>query len=201
MFEKHFVHMIDLVDFLMRVIQQHGSTLMRCLDCDNGFADSLLSRGVLSVEQHARIMNQSSCPRFQDQNTELISIMMSLDLNDDSVAGSFMDALIETGQMHVSNFIMDAGMFRLDLSRLLQNSLICSSCRLWDHALYLRDHALYLWDHALICSSCRLWDHALYLRDHALYLWDHALICSSCRLWDHALSVICDRFAKVCVCL
>ena len=89
-------------------IQDNIPTLIQCLDVDNGLADCLFSRGVLSPEQYERLTNKSFLPSPQEQNHELLSNMLPTRLKSKFACTMFMVALVETDQRHIFNFIMNS---------------------------------------------------------------------------------------------
>ena len=87
-------------------IQRNISKLIECLDVDNGLADCLISRGVLSSEQYQRLTNKSFLPSYQEQNRELLSKMLPSTLRSENKCKMFLSALLETEQRHIFNFLM-----------------------------------------------------------------------------------------------
>ena len=92
------------VEAMTDFIRRNESTLVECLDTENGFATCLLSKGVLNAEQHCRIINRISYPNYRDQNKALLDMLLPI-LITESSCNSFMQALIDTNQRHVFNFI------------------------------------------------------------------------------------------------
>ena len=100
--QLHFNHFP--VETMTDFIRRNESTLVECLDTENGFATCLLSKGVLNAEQHSRIINRISYPNYRDQNKALLDMLLPI-LITESSCNSFMEALIDTNQQHVFNFI------------------------------------------------------------------------------------------------
>ena len=89
-------------------IQENISRLIECLDVDNGLADCLFSRGVLSLEQYERLTNKSWWSSSQEQNRELLKNMLPSRFRSVSACKMFMAALVETDQRHIFNFIVNS---------------------------------------------------------------------------------------------
>ena len=107
---------------VMGFVQQNISSLIECLDVDNGLADCLFSKGVLTSEQYERLTNKSWWPTFQEQNRVLLSNMLPSRLVSMHMSKMFMSALVETDQGHVFNFInnsVDSVQFNEDDCRIL----------------------------------------------------------------------------------
>ena len=100
--QLHFNHFP--VEAMTDFIRRNESTLVECLDAGNGFATCLLSKGVLNAEQHCRIINRTLYPLYRDQNKALLDMLLPI-LITESSCNSFMEALIDTNQRHVFNFI------------------------------------------------------------------------------------------------
>ena len=84
---------------LAQTIEANLDRLLNFLDIDNGLADCLLSKGVLTLNEHGRLTDKHLWGAYQDQNLELLTkilIPKRVPLN------KFLDALNETGQKHVA---------------------------------------------------------------------------------------------------
>ena len=86
-------------------IEQNMSKLIECLDVDNGLADCLFSRDVITSEQYEKLSNKYCWVSYQEQNRELLSNMLPVRLESISVCKMFMAALVATDQRHIFNFI------------------------------------------------------------------------------------------------
>ena len=86
-------------------IRQNMSKLIECLDVDNGLADYLFSKQVLTSEQYEKLTNKSWWPSYQEQNRELLSNMLLHGLESIQACKKFLAALVETDQRHIFNFI------------------------------------------------------------------------------------------------
>ena len=93
-----------LTDF----VKQNMSKLIECLDVDNGLADCLFSRDVLTSEQYEKLTNKSWWSSFQEQNLELLSSMLPARLESEHMCKMLLAALIETDQRHIFNFISNS---------------------------------------------------------------------------------------------
>ena len=72
------------------------------------FADCLFSDGVVNEEQRNMLINQILYPSYQSRNKALLDMLIP-NLNIESTCNSFMEALVETDQRHVYNFIYPSG--------------------------------------------------------------------------------------------
>ena len=106
--KKTFQGIPDVYHCSAGIHQENISRLIECLDVDNGLADCLFSRRVLSLEQYERLTNKSFLPSSQEQNRELLTNMLPSRLKSISACKMFMAALVETDQRHIFNFIMDS---------------------------------------------------------------------------------------------
>ena len=87
------------------LIEQDKSTLVECLDVDNGLADCLFSKQVLTSEQYEKLSNKTRWDSYQEQNRELLSNMLPVRLKSEHLRKVFLAALVETDQRHIFNFI------------------------------------------------------------------------------------------------
>ena len=104
----NFSEILLFIILVTESIPENISRLIQCLDVDNGLADCLFSRGVLSLEQYERLTNKSFLPSSQEQNRELLTNMLPSRLKSISACKMFMAALVETDQRHIFNFIMNS---------------------------------------------------------------------------------------------
>ena len=86
-------------------IEQNMLKLIECVDVDNGLADYLFSREVLTSEQYEKLSNKTRWDSYQEQNRELLSNMLPQALESKQAYKMFLAALVETDQRHVFNFI------------------------------------------------------------------------------------------------
>ena len=84
----------------MEFIRQNQSAVEDTLESDDGLAEYLFSKNVLTYEQYDRIRKGSNWESYIEQNRELLSAIVS---DDDAVL--FTEALLGTNQRHVANFI------------------------------------------------------------------------------------------------
>ena len=115
--------MILPVETMTDFIRRNESTLVECLDTENGFANCLLSKGVLNAEQHSRIINRTLYPLYRDQNKALLDMLLPI-LITESSCNSFMEALIDTNQRHVFNFISSTPKYILCLNFRITTAII-----------------------------------------------------------------------------
>ena len=99
------------VESIIDFIRENVSTLVECLDTENGFAECLLSKRVLNADQCDVITNRNAFPSYRNQNRTLLLDMVLPNLNTESMYESFMEALVETDQRHIYNFINHSGKF------------------------------------------------------------------------------------------
>ena len=91
----------EVADF----IGQNMSILVECLDVDNGLADCLRSREVLTSEQYEKLSNKTRWDSYKEQNRELLTNMLPTRLESEHMCKMFLAALVETDQRHIFNFI------------------------------------------------------------------------------------------------
>ena len=105
----HLILVLFPVESITDFIRGNVSTLVECLDTENGFAECLLSKGVLNADQCDVITNRNAFPSYRNQNKTLLLDMILPNLNTESMYESFLEALIETDQRHIYNFINHSG--------------------------------------------------------------------------------------------
>ena len=98
-------------------IKQNMTKLIECLDVDNGLADCLFSKQVLTSEQYEKLSNKSWWLSYQEQNRELLSNMLLRGLASIQACKMFLTALVETDQRHIFNFINNSlGLYKVQVA-------------------------------------------------------------------------------------
>lgn len=84
-----------------RNMTEFGSFLWEIIDLDNGLLDTLLNKRVLTQEQFGEMQTT-----LYDKNDKLLDFLVRHYEGDYS---EVFDALVETGQEHIVNFICSCG--------------------------------------------------------------------------------------------
>ena len=112
-----------LDESIAQFMRDNISKLIECLETDNGLADCLFSKGVLSSEQYEELTNKFCWKSFQEQNRELLKNMLLPKLESRDIQRMLMSALVETDQRHIFNFITNSkGLFITHIFVPIQNS-------------------------------------------------------------------------------